>query len=363
MELTLHESRSGALTCAADAIWLHSPYDPEREAFRFAQSEIGASHPSHLIVLGPCLDYISTALHRILPGARVIAIQYSAFFEEKTVGFADAAWDPKSDISLDAFLDDTLDEDAIAGVSVLEWEPATRAFPDAASLARTAVRTSLDRLTSSAATVKAYGKRWIANACTSFLLVEGITVPRRSTMPILIAAAGPSLNDSLVGLSKIRNNFLLVAVSSALAACCFAGLEPDLVVSTDGGYWSRLHLYPFSRERASPMREGPPLATPLTALPSASLYKSVKLLLLDQGSFAESELMPSLGPSLRLPPHGTVSGSALQLAARLTDGPIIAAGLDLAVYGDREHARPNGFDPLLLQARSNRRPPRCLLPA
>jgi hypothetical protein len=140
----------------------------------------------------------------------------------------------------------------------------------------------------------------------------------------------------------MRGCFATIAVSSALAACRWAGIEPDIVVSTDGGYWSRVHLYPLAREALT-------LAAPLTALPSASVYRHLALLLLDQGSFAESELLPSLGPALRLPPHGTVSGTALYLAARLTDGPIVAAGLDLASFGDIDHARPHGFDAILAE--------------
>jgi hypothetical protein len=343
MKLSLQASRSGAPTCSADGTWLHSPYDPAREALRFAETEIGSSRPSHLLVLGPCLDYLSDALRSILPGARVIAVQYSPFFEGRTVAASDASWNPSSGMGLGAFLDAVLDEDAISGVSVLEWEPAARAFPEEALFARQAVRSSLDRLTSSAATVKASGKRWIANACASFLLVEGIEEAHRSSLPILIAAAGPSLNGSLATLSRIQGRFVTIAVSSALVACRCAGIEPDLVVSTDGGYWSRLHLYPLAGG-------GMPFAAPLTALPSASLYRRRKILLLDQGSFVESELLPPLGPSLRVPPHGTVSGTALMLAARLTEGPIVVAGLDLASYGDADHARPHGFDAFIAQA-------------
>jgi hypothetical protein len=349
MRLSLSASRSGTPTCRADDIWLHSPYDPEREALRFAESSLGSSRSSHLLILGACLNYLSNALRSILPRARIIAVDYSSFFEGKTIGRSDASWNPGSGMSLDAFLDAAIDEDAVSGVSVIEWEPAARAFPEEAKLAKDAVRASLDRLTSSTATVKASGKKWISNACASFLLAERIAEPRRSTLPVLIAAAGPSLRESLASVSRIKSRFSTIAVSSALAACRSAGIEPDLVVSTDGGYWSRLHLYPLASESAT-------LATPLTALPSASLYGRMALLLIDQGSFAESELLPALGPSMRLPPHGTVSGTALRLAARLTDGPIVAAGLDLASYGELDHARPHGFDPELSKDASRARP-------
>jgi hypothetical protein len=340
MELTISPSRSGMPTCAAFGIWLHSRYDPEREARRIAVAEIGSSHPSHVLVLGPCLDYLSLVLREILPGARILSVQYSALFSGLSRGRPDAEWDPGSGINLESFLDATLDEDAISGVAVLEWEPATQAFPEEALAARKAARASLDRLASSAATVKVSGKRWITNACASFLLAERCLMPRKSTTPVLVAAAGPSLGSSIRDISRLRDRLIVITVSSALSACRASGLEPDLVLSTDGGYWSRHHLYNLA---VRPL----PLAAPLTALPSASIYGHASILLLDQSSFVERELLPVMGPSLTVPPHGTVSGTAIHVALRMSDGPIIVAGLDLASYGDLEHARPHAFDAFL----------------
>jgi hypothetical protein len=337
MDFSIGPSRSGQPTVAVAGVWLHSLYDPVKEAFRFAESELASSKPSHVVLLGPCLDYLSPAVRSLLPGARIVAVQYSARFAGAAFGGPDATWNPDSGASLQSFLDAVLDEDAISGVKVLEWEPASRAFPAEALAARAAVKDSLDRLASSAATVKTSGRRWIANACASFVLAESAWIARPSELPILVAAAGPSLERSLRGLSRCKGRFAVIAVSSALSACRFAGFEPDIVVATDGGYWSRLHLYSLV---SRPL----PLAAPLTALPSSSILRRAGLLLVDQGSFAETDLLPHLGPSLAIPPHGTVSGSALHLAARITRGPIIAAGLDLASFDGLDHARPHGFD-------------------
>jgi hypothetical protein len=357
MDISVSPSRSGAPTCFARGVWLHSRYEPEREARRFAESRIGASKPTHVILLGPCLDYLTPALRAILPGARLVRLQYSPLFEADAVGRPDAGWNPNADVGIETFLDAALDEDAISGVAVLEWEPAARAFPEEARLAREAVSASLDRLASSTATVKASGKRWIANACASFLLADHALEPKATNAPVLVAAAGPSLRGSLLGIAGLKQRFITLAVSSSLAACRAVGLDPDLVVSTDGGYWSRLHVYPMAGQQG---RAAWSLAAPLSALPSASIYGRTGILVLDQGSFAESELLPGLARGRRvglsLPPHGTVSGTAIQLAARLTTGPIIVAGLDLASYGERDHANPHGFDALFNSSASRLSP-------
>ncbi|MDP3178674.1 MAG: DUF115 domain-containing protein, partial [Spirochaetaceae bacterium] len=256
------------------------------------------------------------------------------------VSSADAVWYPDDPVALEDFLENALGDDAVSGVRALEWEPAARAFPEESRACAASVRAVLDRQASSAATLKTFGRRWIANACRSFLLAGKAVDLRRAASAVVVAAAGPSLNRSLAALEPYRETIALIAVSSALKACLDAGFKPDIVVTTDGGYWSRSHLYPLTGTSIV-------LAAPLTALPSARLWPSSTLLLLDQGSFAERELLPLLGPALLLPPHGTVAGTALRLASRLFEGPIIVAGLDLACRGDAEHASPHAFEALL----------------
>jgi hypothetical protein len=341
MDLRLAASRSGLPACRAGEAWLHSPVDPAREAERFASAALGGGRPPLVVILGPCLDYLGAAVRTLLPRATIVSIQHSDFFKGREVAAADRSWYPDSGSKLEAFLDSALDEDSISGLAVMSWPPAAAAFPEESRAAAAALRSSLDRLASSSATVKAFGRRWIANACRGFLLAESAARLREDNRPVVVAAAGPTLAASLTELAPMRGSFMLAAVSSALAACEAAGLEPDLAVATDGGNWSRLHLYPISSRRL-------PIAAPLGALPSASLSRGTSFLFIDQGGFAETELLKSIGcPAssiLALPPHGTVSGTAVFLASRITTGPIIAAGLDLASLGDIDHARPHGFD-------------------
>ncbi len=349
MNLVLCPSRDGSPVCRADELYLHSPYAPQREAERFVEHRLGERSPTAFVLISPCLDYVSPRLRARFPRATIVALQPDTFFRGKELGGQDAIWYPDSALSLAAFLDQAIDDDVVSGLAVLEWPAGIQAFPEAAARFREALRFALDRVTASAATVKAFGRRWLANACRAFLLVERIAIPFGLDGPVVLAAAGPSLGASLAALSPYRGRFALVAVSSALAACRAARMEPDLVIATDGGFWSRAHLYPLAARPAL-------LAAPLTALPSSQLWRELPLLLLDQRSFAESALLPSLGESLGLPPHGTVAGSGLHLAARLSSGPILAAGLDLAVHGGREHASPHAFDEVLAAAENRLSP-------
>jgi len=344
-------SRSGSPTCRLGSLYLHSAYDPAIEAERFVSKAIEPERrPSLFILGGPCLGYLSSAVRKLHPGASIVSLQYSAVFEGREVAEADASFYFGSrGPSLASFLGRTLGEDSVSGVAYLDWPPAAQAFPAEAAEAEAAVRSALDRFASEAATVKAFGKRWIANSCRSFLLAERLVGLRPTMAPIVVAASGPSLGRALEELAPFRSRFLLFAVSSALAACRARGFEPDLVVATDGGPWSRHHLYPLAERRI-------PLAAPLSGLPSASLFRDLPLLLLNQGFFPENELTAALAASISLGGEATVSGTSLRLASLATEGPIVAAGLDLASFDIVSHASPNGFDALIRSGEGRQRP-------
>lgn len=340
MDLVFETSRTGAPSCRAGRIRLHSAYDPLKEALRFLEASLPAGPVNTAILLGPGLDYLSEAIAQAHPGCRILRIQYAPGLAGRETVQGPPTWYPGQAESLGAFLSRCLDEDGLAGIRVLEWEASATAWPEEAARAKAGLRSALDLLASSAATLKAFGPAWIANACRNFLLLERILRPRPDPSPIVLASAGPSLESALAFLKARRAGFRLLAVSSALAALDAAGLEADLVVASDGGFWSRYHLYPLAGKTRC-------LASPLSALPSACLGSTLQVLPLVQEGFPEPELAALLGGGLSLPSHGTVSGTAIHLAAALGTGPIIVAGLDLANLDCRAHARPHGFDALL----------------
>ncbi|HTP59639.1 MAG TPA: DUF115 domain-containing protein, partial [Spirochaetia bacterium] len=52
-------SRSGSPSIRVQGISLHSPYDPEKEAQRFAAGALGTDSPSTVVILGETLEYAS----------------------------------------------------------------------------------------------------------------------------------------------------------------------------------------------------------------------------------------------------------------------------------------------------------------
>jgi hypothetical protein len=192
---------------------------------------------------------------------------------------------------------------------------------------------------------------------------------RPGTTPVVITGSGPGLEDSFPFILETRKRVFVLSSSSSLAALEAGGLEPDLVISTDGGSWAPLHLFACVRDPAAGRgraraghggvaagRVGAEHGTaacrrllainPCAAIPSQCA--AFPFLVLSDGSLWQSLILRDLGvPSLVIPQRGTVTASALELALNLSAGNIYLAGMDLSVRDLRSHARPYGFDHLL----------------
>jgi hypothetical protein len=354
-------ARSGSRSLRVDGVALHSPYDPVREARRFAAEGIGAEPASTVIILGEGLGYAADAVRELLPAARVIRVHYSAEVFQAAAPADGPAWAQGQHIGLDDFLFSHIGELDMEGLRVLEWPPSARLFPAVSREANESVRRVFQQLNGSLVTTIAAGRLWIRNSIENFLAFESVLVGRPCSQdrPILIAAPGPSLEESVGLIRSVLPQVDLWALPSSLPLLRHHGLSPDLVVMTDPGHWSMHHLA-FAVPDC-------PIAMPLSAargawcLPSHGAPSRVPFLLAQPGFFEEAILGAAGVKPPRIPPHGTVAATALDLALAFTDSPVVVAGLDMCTRDISFHARPNAFDTLLHLRLSRLFPYDCLM--
>ena len=347
-------ARSGAPSLKINGVSLHSPYDPRKEASRFVAESLGSEEPGTVVVLGEGLGYVSQAVRDAHPLARLIVVHYSTeIHDASTKGFP--GWHPECGHGLPEFLRLHLGELDAEGLRVIEWPPSARSFPQAAREANEAVRQVIQELTGSFATIASAGRLWIRNSFSNFInLSRALTgAPCAADRPVLIAAPGPSLEEALPLIAEVRQAVDLWALPSSCAALRARDLTPDLVVMTDPGFYSMHHLH-FDAPDC-------PLAMPLSAARGSwDLQRAggpIPTYLLAEPVFYERALLEAVGIAAPLiPPHGTVSATALDLALAFTRAPVIVSGLDMCAIDIRSHARPNAFDRLLLLQADRVRP-------
>ena len=324
--LELNVAKTGQQTCTINGIRLHSAYDPIKEAQRFVSSLDIPFTPSLIVITEPALSYCSTFLRQSYPQAILVAIRFTHDFDAYN-----HLWDKVVYHQELIQLLQSYGEDMILATAFFSWQPSQQVFPQEYNHCwqqiRTLVQTSRDIL----GTRAYFGKRWLKNTLSFCTRLQNTSTIKSGSAPVLLVASGPSLKSSIHFIQKYREAVFVIALSSALSPLLAVGIEPDLCISTDGGYWAKKHIVPC------PV----PLALPAeAALPAALFEKNIIPLTYADGP--EAELL-SICKIPRMPAfrNGTVSGTALELALSITTGPVFACGLDLASTIGFQHCQPN----------------------
>lgn len=158
----------------------------------------------------------------------------------------------------------------------------------------------------------------------------------KTVLPIVVAGAGESLEESMPFLREIRSRIYLLAVDTALLSLQAGGLQPDGIVALEAQF-ANLADFVGERDRNSVG------ALDLTSSPLCVrrfepsrryffLSRFADLLLFDRlKSFG---LLPTL-----VPPLGSVGIAALYCAIAMTRSQVLYSGLDFAFRLGKLHAR------------------------
>lgn len=328
-------SRSGRTTASFRGKSLHSTFDPEKEADRFVDSQLNAD-PNTVVVIGPALGYICDSLLRRYPGARVFALHLSDETASARIQTDSVVWQPSAGEPAQ-FLSASLDEIECASLQVCEWPPAVECFPEEAKKVRDALESVVRRHIASLATEGANGRRWISNLCRNFVGLAHPLLPSAATTrhvkACVLIAAGPSLEQALPTIRNLRSQLAIWVVGSALDAVMAANIMPDLAISADPAMYAAEYL---REARRVPV----PVAGPLTGARGFADITPVWPLQTGDGieDVFWSDIDPPPSP---VPAHGTVTGTALNLALSTSSWPVVLAGLDFAWHELRDHGRPH----------------------
>jgi len=177
---------------------------------------------------------------------------------------------------------------------------------------------------------------WLRNLFANLALLPGAggIDSLHTGRAIVVAGAGPSLERTLPAIQRIRKRVCLLAADTALPTLAAAGLRPDWVCVLE----SQVHNLDDFVPAYDPSLW---LLCDLTASPTVLRRFPLRSFFLSR--FYPLELFPRLDrfgllpPSL--PPLGSVGVTAVQLALRLTRGPVFLAGLDFCYQPGKTHAR------------------------
>ena len=318
-----------------NGVRLHSAYNPQAEAERFVSSLEAPFLPKAVIVTEPALSYIAEPLKKRFPGIPVCAIRYSESFKDVDSYFTQVFYGKEKSLAEELF--SYFGEETLSASLFVSWQPSAKAFPKEDENVWEEIKKAVLKSRDVLATRTYFSKRWAKNAVRFCALIKTQAFPQKTDSPVIICASGPSLTPSLPLIKKNRNRAIVLALSSAVSPLKKEGIVPDMILSTDGGYWAKAHL----RECHFAFREVPLALSAESACPSKLLLEHAVVPLSYGDGISESLIKESGIKALQAERNGTVSGTAACLALKLSTGPIFFCGLDLSPSSGKVHAEPN----------------------
>jgi len=346
--LEITDTPSGLPTARLQGAYLHSRYDPMKEARRIVAGGCTEA-PSAAVVLGFGLGYFAEAFTEHHPDKPLIVIEEKpALFQQ-----ALAARDLRTLLSCPR-ITWCIGEQAEAVVMRVEQLPLQKlsvfrlaSLREASYYRRieTLLASVIDRRKVNINTLRRFGELWVRNLLSNlgrFITSPGIRAAEKrfADIPALVLAAGPSLDEVLPDLKALRQNCLIVTVDTSYRFCRYQEVEPDFLVTVDPQYWNSRHL------------DWLPLAGTVLVSESSAHPRIFRL----AGSRREETYYVSsffplgayieqiIGKRGLIGAGGSVATTAWDLCRYLGCSPIYMAGLDLGFPGKRTHARGAFFE-------------------
>lgn len=348
---------------------LHSRYDPHKEGQRLAQSllqEMESRKKQVPVFMGFGLGYGVVALAQEMCVAQVVSGMKPTMeagkkppaglvlVEPNVACFAAALWsldfEPVFALEKCALLVGASHQSVLGVLESFRLEECHLIWNKAHTShnqpyfdgLHTLVQRNLDKDAINNRTLAKFGQLWLRNSCRNLDFLASCDGVKRYenvgwNLDACVVGAGPSLDEILPHLKKIKERCLLIAVDTALRACLRAGVEPDFVVLGDPQYWNARHLAGLSSPSSI-------LITEVAAYPSVFRFPCQEVVLCSSlypvGKFFSAGGLDKgeLGAG------GSVATSAWGLARLCGCRRIFLAAVDLAFPGKRTHAHGSTFE-------------------
>lgn len=327
-----------------NGLYLHSKYDPVREARQIAKENYS---PHHLhIIFGVGLGYIIDSLIEELNFNEPILI-IDPLIDEGIINF------DKNNYKFNKiYYGNVKDEPVLSNllsqlgsysnkVQVIIGHNYKELFPEQLSRALQLIRNSQIREVYNLNTINLFSMQWQLNSFFNIRhMIGDYSLERlfnKYDVPVVIASGGPSLTKQINNLKKFRNKIILICAGSTINSLLKNNISPDYVVTIDGGIANYNHFKDISLNNTDI------LYAPTSHYKIRESFKRNGFVFINGGMRSLQGYFKNITNDIFpiIPGGGSVAHYALSIAKRITSGPICLVGQDLAYTNQMTHATGN----------------------
>jgi len=332
-------TKSNEITAKVNGYFLHSRYDPKKEAIQFVEKNY---KPNSLhILFGYGLGYFANALIEKL-GVDDDILVIDPYYDLLNEGIEPKVKVVKNieEVNFNKILNNKIEE-FNRRVHIIQSPNYDKINNDIYKQLLEIVneKLKLDRINEN--TIRFFAEDWQKNYLFNLYNAVGdkslVELKEKYDLPIVIASGGPSLTKQLSLLYQIKDKVLIIAAGSTINTLLSSNIIPDFVVSVDGSIANYNHFENINSIHT----------TYIYSLTSHyGIRKSFEKPAYIFNSYGKDKMKNHFENLTKLDipliaGGGSVANFAFTIAAYITSGPIAIIGQDLAYTDNKTHAENN----------------------
>lgn len=346
-DLIISDSKFGLPTAVIGGKFIHSNHEPVKEAEKLVLSEISEKDTA-CIIEGFGLGYYIEAVLKLRPGIPVIIVEPSAERFLKSLEARNLSFIFKSPM-VSLLIANKSDSIRLllpglpkGSIQLLKNRSLYELDYEYYSEIDRIVQHFISRKEVNTATLKKFGKLWVRNLIRNLTQLPnaidvGLLSGIFSDYPVLLLAAGPSLDNVLPFMEELQKRFIIIAVDTSAAVLINAGYLPDFTVIVDPQYWNTRHLDRVDLSKTILMSE--------SSTHPGIFRKNHKKMFFCGSLFPLGIFIEKFGGSKkRLGAGGSVSTTAWDFCRLISSGHLYCGGLDLGFPENKTHFHGSFFE-------------------
>jgi len=356
-DVILEEAKSGLNTLKIrsedDFKYIHSKYDPLKEAQSIIKKNENNLEKSKIIIFfGTGLGYHIELILRAYPDIKVYIYEPNSevlyyFLKERSFSESQLKRFKNIFIDRDSFLKEIeniirLNRDSL---TILELPSYKSFYPDDYQFFIETIKSSIKNRRSNIITEYSFQKRWIINSMKNFkhvLNTPNVIVENKGRFkdkPAILVAAGPSLNEEIENIRKIKEEGLayIFSVGSAINTLIANNIYPDVATTYDPTEHNQKVFLKVKEQNINdiPLIFGSSVGYETIENYPGKLYHMITSQDKVSNYYLDNENTEPIDIVLDAPSIAVVT---LQLLNYLGFNPIILAGQNLAYVGTKQHS-------------------------